>query len=136
MSLAAVNLALSILPPLIDLAMCRRAGREGGRTTLDRVPLLARRVHIAPQHVVDDGLERVKLRRPGGIGLRGCGQTDVSAARTMRRLTWYFSAIVRRGLSDLRWSLCVPGWLVVLDWSRRQLGPGSGGTWMGLLHMP
>ena len=70
--------------------MCRLAGREGGRSTLDRVPLLAWRVQIDPQHVVDDGLERVKLRRPGGIGLRGCGQTDVSAARTVRRMAWYF----------------------------------------------
>jgi len=39
-------------------------------------------------------------------------------------------------LSGRRWSLCVPGWFVVLDRSRRQPGPGSGGTWMGLLHMP
>jgi hypothetical protein len=38
---------------------------------IDRVPLLARRVQVDAQHVVDHRLERVQLRGRGGIGLRG-----------------------------------------------------------------
>jgi len=37
----------------------------------DGVPLLAGRVEISPQDVVDRRLERIKLQTRGGIALRG-----------------------------------------------------------------
>jgi hypothetical protein len=50
------------------------------------VPLLAGRVQVRAQMVVDDRLERVQFRGRGGIGLRGAGHAD-SAEWTVRRLT-------------------------------------------------
>jgi hypothetical protein len=61
----------------------------------DRVPLLARRVQVRFQDLVDDRLERVQLRRPGRQRFRCSGHADASALPTVRRPTPYCFSIAR-----------------------------------------
>lgn len=54
------------------------------------VPLLARRIQVGPQHLVDQRFVRIQPRRPWRGFFRRSGQADVNAFCTVRDSAPYF----------------------------------------------
>lgn len=133
-----------------DIGPDHRVGDVGHHSLVDQpgedagggVPLLAWRIQIGDQDLIDEGLERVELRGPGRIGARWAGQAEPRAAFTVRQPSWWVRCN-RRSDIPARASRRIAAYRSTLDGCRRPLltcsepspcGPlsGVGRSWVRL----